>query len=93
MSRRIALRDVNWLGDGDLSDLPADGLAVWARIRSSQPPQPATLLGRDGADGSLGMWEKTEFRLARPACFMIATPCAPAFSAAAGLCRPSAIKA
>ncbi len=44
MSRRIALRDVNWLGDGDLNGIPADGLAVWARIRSSQPPQPATLL-------------------------------------------------
>lgn len=49
MSRRIALRDVNWLGDGSLSDLPADGLAVWARIRSSQPPHPATLLMEDGS--------------------------------------------
>ena len=49
MSRRIALRDVNWLGDGSLSDLPADGLAVWARIRSSQPPHPATLLVEDGS--------------------------------------------
>ncbi len=42
-SRRIALRDVNWLGDGELSDLRAEGLPVWARIRSSQPPLPATL--------------------------------------------------
>ena len=48
MSRRIALRDVNWLGDEPLSSLPADGLPVWARIRSSQPPQPATLHVEDG---------------------------------------------
>ena len=48
MSRRIALREVNWLGDGTLSGLPADGLPVWARIRSSQPPRPATLHMEDG---------------------------------------------
>jgi tRNA-specific 2-thiouridylase len=47
-SYRMALRDVNWLGDGALSELPADGLAVWARIRSSQPPRPATLLAGEG---------------------------------------------
>jgi tRNA-specific 2-thiouridylase len=48
-SYRITLRDVNWLGDGDLSGLPADGLPVWARIRSSQPPQPATLRVEHGS--------------------------------------------
>jgi len=49
MSRRIILRDVNWLGEGDLSELPAEGLPVWARIRSSQPVRPAMLLvGEDG---------------------------------------------
>ena len=44
MSRRIILRDANWLGEGDLSELPAEGLPVWARIRSSQPVRPAMLL-------------------------------------------------
>ena len=49
MSRRIILRDVNWLGEGDLSEVPAEGLPVWARIRSSQPVRPAMLLvGEDG---------------------------------------------
>lgn len=47
-SYRIALRDVNWLGDGEFSDLPPEGLSVCARIRSSQPPRPATLLVKDG---------------------------------------------
>ena len=39
----IALRDVNWLGDGAIEALPEAGLPVWARIRSSQTPRPATL--------------------------------------------------
>jgi tRNA-uridine 2-sulfurtransferase len=42
------LRDVNWLGDGTLADIPAVGLEVWARVRSSQKPQPATLFAEDG---------------------------------------------
>lgn len=36
----ISLRDVNWLGD---APLPEEGLEVAVRIRSSAPPQPATL--------------------------------------------------
>jgi tRNA-uridine 2-sulfurtransferase len=42
----IELRDVNWLGDGAVDDLPADGLPLWARIRSTQPPRPARLVRR-----------------------------------------------
>jgi tRNA-uridine 2-sulfurtransferase len=44
----LALRDVNWLGDGELGDIPAGGLEVWARVRSSQAPQPATLFADGG---------------------------------------------
>jgi tRNA-specific 2-thiouridylase len=36
----IILRGVNWLGE---KPIPADGLDVAVRIRSSAPPQPATL--------------------------------------------------
>jgi tRNA-uridine 2-sulfurtransferase len=39
----VVLRDVNWIGDGALGDLPEAGLDIWARVRSSQKPQPATL--------------------------------------------------
>ena len=39
----ITLRDVNWLGDAPLTSIPLNGLAIHARIRSSQPPQSATL--------------------------------------------------
>ena len=41
--RRIALRDVNWLGDRPLSD---EGLAVAVKIRSAHGPVPAMLSGR-----------------------------------------------
>jgi tRNA-uridine 2-sulfurtransferase len=45
--RRIALKDVNWIGDGDLSE--ADGMAVGVKVRSTRPPKPAALEVRDGA--------------------------------------------
>ena len=48
LAHRVILRDVNWIGDGELSDLPEGGLPVLARIRSTQPPQPATLFAADG---------------------------------------------
>lgn len=44
----VHLRNVNWLGDGTLDDLPEDGLPIWARIRSTQPPQQATLFASYG---------------------------------------------
>jgi tRNA-specific 2-thiouridylase len=47
LTRTVGLRDVNWLGDGALAALPEAGLPIWARIRSTQPPQPATLHHQD----------------------------------------------
>ncbi|MEO0618972.1 MAG: tRNA 2-thiouridine(34) synthase MnmA [Pseudomonadota bacterium] len=58
----LTLRDVNWLGATPLAEIDADGLALWARIRSSQPPSPARLfIANDGApmltfdDGDIGI--------------------------------------
>jgi tRNA-specific 2-thiouridylase len=42
-TRRLHLRDVNWIGDGELSDIPACGLPIAARVRSTRPPAAATL--------------------------------------------------
>ena len=60
-TRRIALRDVNWLGDGTLEQALAAGrLDVFVKVRSTRPPQPAWLARRgqaieveliDGEDG------------------------------------------
>ena len=44
---RLRLRDVNWIGQGEFADLPANGLPIAARVRSTRPPAPA-LLTRTG---------------------------------------------
>jgi tRNA-uridine 2-sulfurtransferase len=40
---RLRLRNVNWIGEGELADLPPNGLAIAARVRSTRPPAPALL--------------------------------------------------
>jgi tRNA-specific 2-thiouridylase len=46
---RIALRDVNWIGDGALDRVVGAGIEMFVRVRSTRPPQPAWL--RAGQDG------------------------------------------
>jgi tRNA-uridine 2-sulfurtransferase len=42
--RRIALRDVNWIGEGMLEVAPGGGpREVFVKVRSTRPPQPALL--------------------------------------------------
>jgi len=42
--RRIALRDVNWIGEGMLEAAPDGGpREVFVKVRSTRPPQPALL--------------------------------------------------
>jgi|SRR5579862_664731 len=36
---RIVLRDVNWLGDGDIGTVVADGCEVFVKVRSTRPAQ------------------------------------------------------
>jgi tRNA-uridine 2-sulfurtransferase len=47
-TRRIRLRDINWLGDGRLEDIGAGGLDIAVRVRSTREPTPARLTP-DGA--------------------------------------------
>ncbi len=42
-TRRVFLRDVNWLGDTPLEALPPEGMEVFAKVRSTRPPTPARL--------------------------------------------------
>jgi len=42
-TRRLHLRQVNWLGEGTLGELPANGMEVYARVRSTRAPLPARL--------------------------------------------------
>ncbi|MEO1985623.1 MAG: tRNA 2-thiouridine(34) synthase MnmA [Martelella sp.] len=46
-TRRIYLRDVNWLGDRPLADEAADGFACFAKVRSTRPPLPVMLRADD----------------------------------------------
>lgn len=47
MTRRLHLRDMNWLGADELESARRP-LDIWARVRSSQPPRPARLEVTEG---------------------------------------------
>ncbi len=55
-TRRIHLRDLNWLGDEDLASIGAEGIELQAKVRSTRPPRPATL----HSDGSSAWVELAE---------------------------------
>ncbi len=45
---RIALRDINWIGDGPLDRAVGEGLEMFVRVRSTRAPQPAWLRAAEG---------------------------------------------
>jgi tRNA-uridine 2-sulfurtransferase len=45
---RIQLRDVNWIGDGEIDRAIGKGLEIFVRVRSTRAPQPARLRGSNG---------------------------------------------
>jgi tRNA-specific 2-thiouridylase len=46
---RIVLRDVNWIGDGEIDNVLADDrLEVFVKVRSTRPPQAAWLSAANG---------------------------------------------
>jgi tRNA-specific 2-thiouridylase len=48
-TRRLILRDVNWLGDMPLAEIGPEGLSCFAKVRSTRPPRPAIVrLGGNG---------------------------------------------
>ncbi len=47
-TRRLYLRDINWLGDGDLEAVAAAGFDCYAKVRSTRPPRPARLQSGPG---------------------------------------------
>ncbi|MBO6718425.1 MAG: tRNA 2-thiouridine(34) synthase MnmA [Rhizobiaceae bacterium] len=61
VTRRIVLRDFNWLGEEDPAALPAGGVELYAKVRSTRPPKPARLSTEDGlyvvelVDGEAGV--------------------------------------
>ncbi len=59
-TRAVALRDVNWIGPGELAELPPGGLDIFARVRSTRPPVAARLLPR-GQDQAAVVFAAGEF--------------------------------
>jgi len=59
-AHKITLRNVNWLGD---APIPAQGMCVAARVRSTAPPQPATLFPAEG-DGAMVLLHDGEYGVA-----------------------------
>jgi tRNA-uridine 2-sulfurtransferase len=47
-TRTLHLRQLNWLATASRPDTGAEGLPVYARVRSTQPPKPATLFVSEG---------------------------------------------
>jgi len=47
-TRRLYLRDVNWLGDGVIEAAAERGFDCYAKVRSTRPPRPARLLSGPG---------------------------------------------
>ncbi|WP_180350275.1 MULTISPECIES: tRNA 2-thiouridine(34) synthase MnmA [Brucella/Ochrobactrum group] len=47
-THKVFLRDINWLGDAPIKDLPESGMEVFAKVRSTRPPRPAVLRHADG---------------------------------------------
>ena len=45
---KVILRDVNWLGDTPLEAIGEDGVACFAKLRSTRPPKPARIRVIDG---------------------------------------------
>jgi len=51
-TRKLYLRDVNWLGDGPIMDIPQEGLALFVKVRSTRPPM-AAVLHAHGDEGKI----------------------------------------
>ena len=47
-TKQITLRDVNWIGDGALTDIGSDGCDIFVRVRSTRPPRSAHLSVENG---------------------------------------------
>jgi tRNA-specific 2-thiouridylase len=56
----LVLRDTNWLGEKPLSEIAGDGLGVYARLRSSQPPRPAIVTSGEEGDVRVSLCDGEE---------------------------------
>jgi len=53
-TRRLYLRDVNWLGDSVIDDIDPEGMELFVKVRSTRPPMAAVLYPPD-SDGQIAV--------------------------------------
>ena len=58
-TRKLTLRDINWLGDGPFEAVPEEGVEVLAKVRSTRAPVPARLR-RDGEGATVELLDGEE---------------------------------
>lgn len=73
-TRRLILRDVNWLGDMPLSDIGPEGLDCFAKVRSTRPPRPAILRVGEGGEISVELIEGEAGVAPGQACVLYSAP-------------------
>ncbi|MEM5474615.1 tRNA 2-thiouridine(34) synthase MnmA [Hoeflea sp. AS60] len=73
-TRRLILRDMNWLGDLPLNDIGAEGLACFAKVRSTRPPRPAILRVDDDGEISVELVEGEAGVAPGQACVLYSAP-------------------
>jgi len=71
-TRDLVLRDVNWLGDMALEHAGPTGISTYARVRSSQPPRPATVFVEPDGEVRVVLTEAENGVAAGQACVLYA---------------------
>lgn len=78
LSRRIELRDLNWLGDGSLEAALQNRTRVYVRVRSTRSPQPAWLTSNAAGEVTVILDDGEEGVAPGQACVFYQSPDAPA---------------
>ena len=73
-TRRLILRDVNWLGDAPLAQIGSEGLECFAKVRSTRPPRPAILRVADDGEISVELVEGEAGVAPGQACVLYSAP-------------------
>jgi tRNA-uridine 2-sulfurtransferase len=72
-TKSLLLRSTNWLGDEPFEVAASDGLPIFARIRSSQAPQAATLFAEAGGAATVVLEDGEDGVAAGQACVFYAS--------------------
>jgi len=72
-TRKVILRDINWLGDKPLSEIGEEGFDCFAKLRSTRPPAPARLR-MSGKVAEVELIDGEEGIAAGQACVLYSSP-------------------